>query len=264
MENVGFYQRGEAWRDAWGRKPAAHVYRNAILELFGAEPLDENSGFVHLHGREGRAYVHVGPLNKPLTEAQSDAVAQEAAENKVKHVVLLSADYTVMFDLRAIEERHKVKIEWRIIPAAAIDAVRDRLARRRAGKEPTDAAPIHFFVLPVIGLKPKVEKPRVQVTLTNLEVALQDCLMTQDAKKREEIAKAITNWTSLVDYWAVDWNYDGQVFRNDWQAFRTKKNRKLVTTAEHTYTGGKGERTIAVKVTDIFGNDGLRVFKVTL
>ena len=37
-----------------------------------------------------------------------------------------------------------------------------------------------------------------------------------------------------------------------------------MTSAEHAYTGGKGERTIAVKVTDIFGNDGLRVFKVAL
>jgi adenine-specific DNA-methyltransferase len=264
VENVGFYQRGEAWQDAWGRRPAARVYRNAILELFGAEPLDENSGFVHLHGRKGRAYVHVGPLNRPLTEAQSDAVAQEAAENGIKQVVLLSADYAAMFDLRGIEQRHKVKIEWRIIPLAAIEAVRDRLAKRRAGKEPAEPDPIHFFVPPVIGLRPRVEKRKVRITLTSLEVALSDCLMTQDPKKRAEIAKAITHWTSLVDYWAVDWNYDGRIFRNDWQAFRTKKNRELVTTAENQYTGGKGERTIAVKVTDIFGNDGLRVFKVTL
>ena len=103
----------------------------------------------------------------------------------------------------------------------------------------------------------------VTVTLTRLTVDLDDCLSTQDAAKRLEIKQRITDWKALVDYWAVDWDYDGQTFKNDWQTFRTRKSRELAPQAAHTYAD-RGDKRIAVKVTDIFGNDGLKVIRVTV
>ena len=42
---------------------------------------------------------------------------------------------------------------------------------------------------------------------------------------------------------------------NEWQSFRTRKNRELeLITAEHSYDR-PGRYTAAVKVVDIFGND---------
>ena len=52
------------------------------------------------------------------------------------------------------------------------------------------------------------------------------------------------------------------IFENEWQSFRTKKDRKLeLTSAYHEY-GIKGRYKIAVKVVDIFGNDTMRVVEV--
>ena len=93
--------------------------------------------------------------------------------------------------------------------------------------------------------------------------SLEDSLQSQNPKRRAEIKKAITDWKALVDYWAVDWEYNGQYFRNDWQTFRTRKNKGIALQAARSYeTEATGSRIIAVKVTDIFGNDGLRVYTI--
>ena len=61
----------------------------------------------------------------------------------------------------------------------------------------------------------------------------------------------------------------GYIFENEWQSFRTKKDRKLeLVSAERKFPrrrrAGKGRRKIAVKVVDIFGNDTTRVIEVNI
>ncbi len=101
---------------------------------------------------------------------------------------------------------------------------------------------------------------------------------------REVLTK---EWTDWIDYWAVDFDYHsrpetivetvtlpdgatkhvpqwtgGYIFENEWQSFRTKRERKLeLTSASHTYDR-PGRHVIAVKVIDIFGNDTTKVFAV--
>ena len=54
------------------------------------------------------------------------------------------------------------------------------------------------------------------------------------------------------------------IFENEWQSFRTRKNRELeFISAPHTYTKA-GRYTIAVKVIDIFGNDTMVLVPVNV
>ncbi len=56
----------------------------------------------------------------------------------------------------------------------------------------------------------------------------------------------------------------GFIFENEWQSFRTRKNRDLeLTSAPHTYTMA-GRYTMAVKVIDIFGNDTMTLVPVSV
>jgi adenine-specific DNA-methyltransferase len=101
---------------------------------------------------------------------------------------------------------------------------------------------------------------------------------------REVLTKA---WTDWIDYWAVDFDYasrpetivvteadgsgrmidrpqwtGGYIFENEWQAFRTRRDRTLeLTSARHEYSR-PGRYRIAVKVIDIFGNDTTKVIGV--
>jgi adenine-specific DNA-methyltransferase len=56
----------------------------------------------------------------------------------------------------------------------------------------------------------------------------------------------------------------GYIFENEWQSFRTRRDRELeLTTAPHTYTR-PGRYTVAVKVIDIFGNDTMTLVPVNV
>ena len=91
------------------------------------------------------------------------------------------------------------------------------------------------------------------------------------------------HWTDWIDYWAVDFDFESKreiirvlneetgeteeqwngnhIFENEWQSFRTKKDRELeLTSLPHEC--GPGPRKIAVKVVDIFGNDTMTILEV--
>ncbi|HNT36885.1 MAG TPA: site-specific DNA-methyltransferase, partial [bacterium] len=56
----------------------------------------------------------------------------------------------------------------------------------------------------------------------------------------------------------------GYIFENEWQSFRTRKDRTLeLTSAPHQYPK-KGKYKIAVKVIDLFGNDTTKVLEVKI
>ena len=97
---------------------------------------------------------------------------------------------------------------------------------------------------------------------------------------REVLTK---KWTDWIDYWSVDFDFESKreiiavkneetgemeehwtgdyVFENEWQSFRSKKDRSLeLKTPFHECAPGRYK--IAVKVVDIFGNDTMKIIEV--
>lgn len=64
----------------------------------------------------------------------------------------------------------------------------------------------------------------------------------------------------IIEYEEV-WTGD-YIFENEWQSFRTKKDRSLELTSVYHEYSKKGRYKIAVKVVDIFGNDTMKVVEV--
>ena len=100
--------------------------------------------------------------------------------------------------------------------------------------------------------------------------------------KRDVLTK---QWTDWIDYWSVDFDFESKreiirvqqlgteeweeqwtgdyIFENEWQSFRTKKDRSLeLTSVAHECEPGR--RKLAVKVVDIFGNDTMTIVEVTV
>ena len=98
--------------------------------------------------------------------------------------------------------------------------------------------------------------------------------------EREVLTK---QWTDWIDYWSVDFDFESKreiirvqdpgtgepeeqwtgdyIFENEWQSFRTKKDRSLeLTSVAHECSPGR--RKLAVKVVDIFGNDTMTIVEV--
>ena len=53
------------------------------------------------------------------------------------------------------------------------------------------------------------------------------------------------------------------IFENEWQSFRTKKDRTLELTSVF-WECSPGRRKVAIKVVDIFGNDTMKIIPVTI
>ena len=69
--------------------------------------------------------------------------------------------------------------------------------------------------------------------------------------------------TYLTDDLAYEEQWTGgYIFENEWQSFRTRKERELeLKTAWHEYPAA-GSYVVAVKVIDIFGNDTMTLLPV--
>jgi adenine-specific DNA-methyltransferase len=72
---------------------------------------------------------------------------------------------------------------------------------------------------------------------------------------------------ALIEYWAVDPDYDGQLFRSVWQDYRGNTENdgdplRVVTQAQLTVPAKSGSRKICVRVVDVFGFEAEVVVEV--
>jgi len=301
VENMGVYQRAEAWQDFQQNRS---VYRDEMVRVFGGEPVD-----VHplLHGQKDKAWVHVGPLDGPISSAQGWQIAQAASETDLRAVVILSADFDTLSggsELVEIKKALGVKLDIKVIPANAIDEVRRRIeAQRNGAKTVIESMAVPAFYSPLsIRLDARTEGRLVHFKLASCEVDIRSFLDSQrpllppmgsgkTAAQKKRVAddhakwelrqkeleawlEKATSWQHFVDFWSIDWNYgarvgeDGKpIFQTDWQSFRERGAKggsgSLIFTAQSRYEK-PGSYRIAAKVTDVFGNDGIATVTVTV
>jgi adenine-specific DNA-methyltransferase len=79
----------------------------------------------------------------------------------------------------------------------------------------------------------------------------------------EDARRAVKHWSQWIDYWAVDWDNKSDTFHNEWQTYRTRKDKTLALETTHAYAE-PGDYTIVVKVIDILGNDTTKTMRVTI
>lgn len=279
VENMGYYQRGAKW-DAIQVSKQADAYRQAIIELFGGEYAPYSK---LLHGKKRGSWIHVGPLSAPLVAEQLLAIAEEVKDTEFKKCYVLSADFTAHLNsaIEKAKEKFGVQVTARIIPASAIEEVKKRLELMKQGvKNPekmNDMPNLAFFAPLIVKIHKVADGKEAMIDLSGVEVDAESFLDSQKPERREELKKWLEkekSWQSFVDFWAIDWDYESlkdelkePVFENEWQSFRKRKGKKmvedLVFKAFHTYEKS-GEYTIAVKVTDVFGNDGIVTTKVVI
>jgi len=265
VQNLGNYQRQLIYANEVNLK---EMY-NIILKLYGANPRKDRQAF-GISKRNRNTLIYVCEPDRPMMADKARDLAIEAKNmdgKGYKKLVILAWDYEMGFDQDwkriATRKKDMSDVEFKIIPSDVYKYLRST----KVG-DPEISDKIVFYQKPYLKLEsPKKvsdskESARVKIKLDRYVVP---DIPVRDETKRPEIDKLLRkNFAHLIDYWTIDWDYDGEVFRSNWQAIKERKSSKPVPiTAETTLKKGKKYK-IAVRVVDVFGNDAFGIQEINL
>jgi DNA modification methylase len=268
---------------------------NLILDAYKAEAVTQFNTF---QGKKAGRLVTVGPVNMPVSRLFVEELLLECRQKHITKVDVLGFEFEMglfpniqnearakgidlalkyiprdVFDKRAIEKNQVVFHDVSFIE------VKPHVKKGSVAVELIDFSV--FYSQDASGADEAVAPGKSKVIVDKGQVVKiskdKDGIVT-----REVLTKT---WTDWIDYWSVDFDFESKkeivtifneatseneevwtgdyVFENEWQSFRTKKDRslELKTIAKECMPG---RRKIAVKVVDIFGNDTMNVIEVTV
>ncbi|HAB19508.1 MAG TPA: DNA methyltransferase [Verrucomicrobiota bacterium] len=247
--NLGKYER-QYWQGVtFGGNGRAEVeqtlfeYLAFILRLYGAQPVP---GMANLHGKKGRAMVHIGAVDAPVTIDEVNAALAECLQLKQPELHILAWEWEMGLNDLMVEEAKKQRIKLLLL----------NIPREVMEQQAVDKGDIRFFELAYV--EAGIEKP----TKRSRTITLKNFVIPNTDLVPEEVRSKVKKWSDYIDYWAVDWNFQNDTFMQGWVTYRTRKDRTLALTSDsHTYED-PGTYKVLVKVVDIFGNDTTQSFEV--
>ena len=268
-QSIGDYQK-EAFQN---NKKVRRVgdLSQVVLGLFGALPFspeqvsDRNFGYV----KGTRTLVMVDSPNR-LTTAATVRRAVEAKASLLggdwDKVVVLGWNFA--FDIsQAIEKYKDSNVEVLVIPPDLLD----KLSKKGFKKLVTDKT-VRFSSLQYLVVNP-VETTRTPNGEDELIISLNNYVLLSpdniplDDKDKEKLQQVMEqDPLSLVEYWSIDPDYDGETFRSTWQDYRENVDNDsdpfhCVYSARITMPH-KDERKVCVKAVDVFGFESQVVLDV--
>ncbi len=295
--NLGKYERQFFMDDLSNgkRKAKEDLYVDLILEAYKANRID---GHTELHGQKAGRFVHVGPLDVPVTQSRLVDIFGECRKNLYTQVDVLGFEFEMGLTPQFIQELKEkgVSITLKYIPKDVFD------------KRAVEKGQVKFFDVAYLNTKEKIKGKSVTIELTDFvthytqddieelqqsmrsgnKVVIEDGQIIKIEKdKNGIITKTLLteNWYDWIDYWAIDFNYEDKkeiikikneegeiveqwtgnyLFENEWQSFRTRKNPALEFTSVAYEYKKAGKYKVMVKVVDILGIDTSKIIDVVI
>lgn len=256
LQNLGNYQREMIYLTG---SRIGEVQR-VVLKLYGAEPRSDAIDLGLRRADDGAVeLVYVGYPDRQVTARKAEELLQLAERLDgpgYRTVVILGWDYDLNYNadletrLAHAKPQYRAQLHSRAIPPYIYDYLR----QMRDESDVEALRPkIHFAETPYMRVRARADgSDRVNISVERYVVF--DVPVANDAEREQVLAAAKDNFAFLIDYWAIDADYDGKTFRSGWQAFRGNGKRpKLVPTS--ITLAREGNSRIAVRLVDIFGND---------
>jgi adenine specific DNA methylase Mod len=269
FQSIGDYQKEQFEASQFRRfGDLAHV----VINLYGALPFPMQEGVPNNLGyiKQSKTLIFVDSPSKmtgysTLKKAQKLRAGFMGGWNKV---VVLGWNFVTDIG-QVISSINDPKLEVLVIPPDLLDKLKTKASYEKLIK----TGQIRFSSLQYLTVKPiqkqsyNNDEDELVVELDNYILLSPDALPL-DAKNKEKLDKVIAEVPlTLIEYWSIDPDYDGEVFRSKWQdyrentfndddPFRVIRNAKLVVPKK------QGVRKVCVKAVDVFGFESVAVVEV--
>ena len=258
-QSIGDYQK-EAFRN---NKRYKHVgdLSQVVLGLYGALPFtpeqtnDRNFGYI----KGTRTLVMVDSPNR-LTTAATIRRAVEAKASLLggdwEKVIVLGWNFA--FDIsQAIQKYENSNVEVLVIPPDLLDKLAKKGYKKLVDDKSVRFSSLQYLVAKPLAVTPAGEQDEIDVELENYVLLSPDNIPLDD-KDKEKLQQILEqDPLSLIEYWSIDPDYDGETFRSTWQDYRENLENdndplhciyKTRLRVPH-----KERRQVCIKAVDVFG-----------
>ena len=264
---IGDYQI-EAAKAHLGRDFRIGDLSQIVLSLYGALPLppeanpQRNLGQiagVELNGRRSSKTLVLADSPNKLTGTATLKKAIAQRDNLLggwDRVVVLGWNFEPSIG-ETITALNDSRLEVLVIPPDLMDRLKKKGGIDKLRGQVRFSS-LQYLTIHPIARKTDGNTETLTVQLKNYVLLSPEAINLDDANriKLQQIANAEP--LALIEYWAVDPDYDGKVFRSVWQDYRGNTANdadalRVVTTATVTAPAKAGPRKVCVRVVDVFG-----------
>lgn len=258
---IGDYQVEQA-RTTLGRRFRIGALAQVVMGLYGALPLspEENIGG-SLGGIPGTKTLVLVDSPSKLTTASTLRRAQQHRDSVMggfDKVVVLGWNFSAGIgqDIAALND---ARLEVLVIPPDLLDRL------KRKGSLDKLASEIRFSSLQYLQATVTGRRLVVASVSEELRVRLDNYVLLSpeainlNVKNREALHSLMNSEPlALIEYWAIDPDYDGDVFRSVWQDYRGNvandaDPHRVVTRARLDLPAKGGELCVCIRAVDVFG-----------
>ena len=259
-QSIGDYQK-EAFHNNKKLRRVGDLSQ-VVLGLFGALPFsseqvsDRNFGYV----KGTRNLVMVDSPNR-LTTAATVRRAVEAKASLLggdwDKVIVLGWNFA--FDIsQAIEKYKNSNVEVLVIPPDLLDKLSKKGFKKLIADKTVRFSSLQYLVVnPVEVTVNGNGEDELDISLSNYVLLSPDNIPLDD-KDKEKLQQVMEqDPLSLIEYWCIDPDYDGDTFRSTWQDYRENVDNDSdplhCVYSTRIAMPHKDERKVCVKAVDVFG-----------
>lgn len=244
-------------------RPSADVIRS-ILQGYDAELVHHHRT---MHGKRNGRLVSIGTGIETISRRQIDELLKECVEKRITSVDVLAEQYEsgLFPNVQEYASSRGIDLALKLLPPAGQNG----------------ATPADYRSITSVQVKAHVRQRKVAIEIVNYGVSSGTEILRRSASAgrgshaafidegnvvrriHQETACHETEWQAWHDWiaaWSVDFDYDGECFKNMWSSVGHQK--LLLTSAEHEVQTGKTR--IAVCVIDVLGNQTIKVLEVPI